>query len=127
MIMAAQFESFLHPFIIMFTVPLALIGVAVALLVTGTAVSIISLLGILILGGNVVNNAIVLIDFINASRKEEVDLVEACINAVFVRFRPIIMSTFTTAVGLVPLAMGIGKGAELEAPMAIAMIGGLTS
>ena len=127
MIMAAQFESFLHPFIIMFTVPLALIGVAVALFVTNTALSVISLLGILILGGNVVNNAIVLIDFINQSRREGAALVEACIDSVFTRFRPIVMSTVTTVVGLIPLSLGIGEGAELQAPLAIAMIGGLTS
>lgn len=127
MIMAAQFESFLHPFIIMFTVPLSLIGVAVALLVTNTALSVISLLGILILGGNVVNNAIVLIDFINQSRREGMELVEACIESVFVRYRPIIMSTVTTVVGLIPLALGIGDGGELQAPLAIGMIGGLSS
>ncbi len=127
MIMAAQFESFLHPFIIMFTVPLALIGVAVALFVTHTALSVISLLGVLILGGNVVNNAIVLIDFINQSRREGMELVEACIESVFVRYRPIIMSTATTVVGLIPLALGIGDGAELQAPLAIGMIGGLSS
>lgn len=127
MIMAAQFESFLHPFIIMFTVPLALIGVALALLMTHTAVSIISLLGILVLAGNVVNNSIVLIDFINGVRRKGVELVEACIEAVFVRFRPIIMSTVTSVVGLVPLALGIGKGAEFQSPLAITMIGGLMS
>lgn len=127
MIMAAQFESFLHPLTIMFTVPLALIGVAVALLVTQTAISIISLLGILILAGTVVNNAIILIDFINEARRKETELVEACIESVFIRFRPIVMSTLTTVVGLTPLALGIGKGAELQSPLAIAMIGGLLS
>ncbi len=127
MIMAAQFESFLHPLIIMFTVPLALIGVALALLITHTALSVISLLGILILGGNVVNNAIVLIDFINHSRSEGTELVEACIESVFIRYRPIVMSTLTTVMGLVPLALGIGDGAELQAPLAVGMIGGLTS
>lgn len=127
MIMAAQFESFLYPFVIMFTVPLALIGVALALLVTGTALSIISLLGILILAGTVVNNAIVLIDFINATRREGRELVEACVEGVFIRFRPILMTTLTTIVGLFPLALGIGKGAELQAPLAIAIIGGLSS
>ena len=127
MIMAAQFESFLHPFIIMFTVPLALIGVAIALLLTGTTVSVISLLGILILVGNAVNNSIILIDFINGARREGIELVDACVEAVFVRFRPIIMSTVTSVVGLVPLALGIGKGAELQSPLAITMIGGLTS
>lgn len=125
MIMAAQFESFLHPFIIMLTVPLAMLGVAVALLVTGMTVNVISLLGILILAGTVVNNAIVLIDFINQARREGVELVEASIDAVVVRFRPIVMSTLTSVVGLIPLALGIGEGAELQAPLAIAVIGGL--
>ena len=127
MIMAAQFESFLHPLIIMLTVPLDMIGVALALLFTGTAISVISLLGILILAGTVVNNAIVLLDFINHSRRAGVELVEACIESVFVRFRPIVMSALTAIVGLIPLALGIGKGAELQAPLAIAMIGGLSS
>ena len=127
MIMAAQFESFLHPLIIMFTVPLSLIGVAVALLVTRTSISIISLLGVLILAGTVVNNAIVLIDFVNGARRGGTELVEACVESVFVRFRPIVMSALTAIVGLIPLALGIGKGAELQAPLAIAMIGGLAS
>ena len=127
MIMAAQFESFLHPLIIMFTVPLSLIGVALALLLTHTAISIISLLGVLILAGNVVNNAIVLMDFINGARREGIELVEACVESIFVRFRPIVMSTTTSVVGLIPLALGLGKGAELQAPLAIAMIGGLSS
>ncbi|HLD56129.1 MAG TPA: efflux RND transporter permease subunit, partial [Candidatus Omnitrophota bacterium] len=125
MIMAAQFESFLHPFIIMLTVPLAMMGVAVALWVTGMTVNIISLLGVLILAGTVVNNAIVLIDFVNQARREGSDLVEACVDAVVVRFRPIVMSTLTSVIGLLPLALGIGEGAELQAPLAIAVIGGL--
>jgi HAE1 family hydrophobic/amphiphilic exporter-1 len=111
----------------MFAVPLGLFGVAVMLFITGTALSVISLLGILILGGNVVNNAIVLIDFVNGARRAGTELIEACIESVFVRFRPIIMSTVTTIVGLIPLALGIGEGAELQAPLAIAMIGGLSS
>ena len=127
MIMAAQFESFLYPFVIMMTVPLALIGVAVALWITGTAVSVISLLGVLILAGTVVNNAIVLVDFINGERRNGVDLVEACVQASFIRFRPIVMSTLTTVAGLFPLALGLGEGAEIQAPLAIAIIGGLTT
>ena len=127
MIMAAQFESFLHPLIIMLAVPLDLIGVALALWLTGTSVSIISLLGILILAGTVVNNAIVLIDFLNNARRQGMELVEACVESVFVRFRPIVMSALTAVVGLIPLALGLGKGAELQAPLAIAMIGGLSS
>jgi len=127
MIMAAQFESFVQPFVIMFTVPLAIIGVAIALLVTGTSVSVISLLGILILAGTVVNNAIVLIDFINQQRIAGVELVEAAIESAFTRFRAIMMSALTSIVGLIPLALGLGEGAELQAPLAIAVIGGLLS
>jgi len=125
MIMAAQFESFIQPFIVMFTVPLAMIGVALALLITQTAVSIISLLGVLILAGTVVNNAIVLIDFINQRRIEGIDTVQAAIESAFIRFRPIMMTAITTMVGLIPLALGIGEGAELQAPLAISVIGGL--
>ena len=127
MIMAAQFESFLHPFVIMLTVPLAMIGVALALLLTGTAISVISLLGVLILAGTVVNNSIIIVDFINRSRREGTELVEACIDSVIVRLRPILSTTLTTVVGLLPLAIGLGEGAELQAPLAIAIIGGLTS
>ena len=127
MIMAAQFESFLHPLIILVTVPLSLIGVALALFITHTAVSVISLLGVLILSGNAVNNPIVLIDFLNGQRREGMELVKASVEAAFVRFRPIIMSTITGVVSAVPLALGIGEGAQLQAPLAIAMIGGLVS
>ena len=125
MIMAAQFESFIQPLIIMCTVPLAMIGVALALLVTHTAISVISLLGVMILAGTVVNNAIVLIDFLNQSRLQGAELVQAAIESAFVRARPIIMSALTAVLGLIPLALGIGEGAELQAPLAIAMIGGL--
>lgn len=127
MIMAAQFESFVQPFIIMLTLPLAMIGVSLALLLTGTSVSVISLLGIMILAGNVVNNAIVLIDFINQRRAEGDELVHAAVESAFVRFRAIVMSALTTIAGVIPLALGIGEGAELEAPLAIAMAGGVFS
>lgn len=127
MIMAGQFESFIQPLIVMFTVPLAVIGVALALLLTGTKVSVISLLGIMILAGTVVNNAIVLIDFINQRRAEGGELVESAIQASFVRFRPILMSALTTLCGLIPLALGIGEGSELESPLAIAIGGGTIS
>ncbi len=98
-----------------------------ALLLTGTSVSVISLLGVLILAGSVVNNAIVLIDFINQRRIDGEELVAAAIEASFVRFRPIMMSALTSFVGLIPLALGIGEGAELQAPLAIAMSGGILS
>jgi HAE1 family hydrophobic/amphiphilic exporter-1 len=125
MIMAAQFESFLHPLIVMFTVPLSMVGVAVALFVTGTSINVISLLGIFILAGSGTNNAIVLVDFINERRRDGIDLVEACIDACFIRFRPIMMSMITAVVGLIPLALGIGEGSELQAPLAVTIIGGL--
>lgn len=127
MIMAAQFESFSHPFIVMIAVPLALIGVALALFVTGTALSIISLLGILMLAGTAVNNAIVLIDFINETRRAGGELVASCIEASIVRFRAIVSSALTSVGGLIPLALGLGEGAELQSPLAIAIIGGTVS
>jgi len=126
MVMAAQFESLKHPFVIMFTVPLALIGVVLALLLTGHTINIISLIGVIILAGIVVNNAIVLIDFINQLRASGMSRDEAIIKAGPSRLRPILMTTLTTVLGLVPLSLGIGEGGELGAPMAVTVIGGLT-
>lgn len=125
MIMAAQFESLYQPFIILCTIPLALIGVVIALIVTGTSISAISLMGFIILGGIVVNNGIVLIDYINQQRASGVPLKDAVITSCETRFRPIIMTMSTTVLGLLPLALGIGEGAELRSPMAITVIGGL--
>ncbi|MFH1282385.1 MAG: efflux RND transporter permease subunit [bacterium] len=125
MIMAAKFESLYQPFIILFTFPLALIGVVLALLVTFSSLNAISLMGIIILGGIVVNNGIVLIDYINHLRSQGIGVREAVINASVVRLRPILMTATTTILGLMPLALGIGEGAELRSPMAITVIGGL--
>ena len=125
MIMAAQFESLWQPFIIMITLPLSLIGVGLALLVTHTSLNVIVLMGVIMLGGIVVNNGIVLIDYINRIRKEGIDTLEAVIRASKTRFRPILMTTLTTVLGLLPLALGFGEGAELRAPLAITVIGGL--
>ncbi|MFB0525946.1 MAG: efflux RND transporter permease subunit [bacterium] len=127
MIMAAQFESLWQPFIIMLTLPLSLIGVALALLVTGTSLNAIVLMGVIMLGGIVVNNGIVLIDYINRIRKEGMETMEAVIRASKTRFRPILMTTLTTVLGLLPLALGFGEGAELRAPLAITVIGGLST
>lgn len=127
MIMAAQFESLWQPFIIMLTLPLSSIGVALALLVTGTSLNVIVLMGVIMLGGIVVNNAIVLIDYINRVRKEGMETMEAVIRASKTRFRPILMTTLTTVLGLLPLALGFGEGAELRAPLAITVIGGLST
>ena len=126
MIMVAQFESLIHPFIILQTIPLCFIGVALALVVTGLPISIMVMLGIIMLAGIVVNNAIVLVDFVNTLRRRGHDRREAVILAAQVRLRPIMMTTITTAAGMLPLALGIGAGAELYQAMAITVIGGLT-
>lgn len=125
MIMASQFESLLHPFVILFSMPLALIGVLVGLLISGYALGATAMVGLVVLAGIVVNNAIVLVDFINQSRQSGLSLDEAIIEAGRTRLRPIAMTALTTILGLVPLALGYGEGAQIMAPMAIAVIGGL--
>jgi HAE1 family hydrophobic/amphiphilic exporter-1 len=125
MIMASQFESLWQPFLIMFCLPLSLIGVVLALFVSHTPVSVVVILGIILLAGIVVNNGIILVDFINHLRKEGLSLEEAAIRAGKIRLRPILMTAFSSAIGLLPLALGIGEGAELQAPMAIAVMGGI--
>jgi HAE1 family hydrophobic/amphiphilic exporter-1 len=126
LVMASQFESFLHPFVILFTIPLALIGAVFGLLVTGSTISVVVFIGLILLAGIVVNNAIVLIDLINKLRDKGMAKYEAIIEGGRSRLRPILMTTLTTALGLLPLAIGIGEGAEVRAPMAITVIGGLT-
>lgn len=125
MIMASMFESLWQPFVIMFTVPLSIMGVAIALFVTKTSLSIVAVLGIIILGGIVVNNGIVLIDFVNALRRKGMDLNDALITASKVRLRPILMTALTTVLGLLPLALGIQEGSKIQSPMAITVMGGL--
>jgi HAE1 family hydrophobic/amphiphilic exporter-1 len=126
LVMASQFESFLHPFVILFTIPLALIGVVLALLLTGKSISVVVLLGVILLAGIVVNNAIVLIDFINQMRARGTAKRQAIMESGRSRLRPILMTTLTTVLGLIPLALGIGEGAEVRAPMALTVIGGLS-
>lgn len=127
MIMAAQFESLLNPFIIIFTMPFALIGVVLALLLSGRALGITAYIGIIMLAGIVVNNGIVMVDYINGLRREGMEKQEAIINGASVRLRPILMTALTTVLALVPLALGIGEGAEMQAPMATAVVGGLVT
>jgi HAE1 family hydrophobic/amphiphilic exporter-1 len=127
MIMASQFESLWQPFIIMFTVPFAMIGVAPALILTNTSLNIIALLGLILLVGVVVNNAIVLIDFMNSMRQEGKPIEEAAIESSIVRLRPILMTAFTSIIGLIPMAFSRGEGAELRVPMAITVMGGFTT
>jgi hydrophobic/amphiphilic exporter-1 (mainly G- bacteria), HAE1 family len=126
MVMASQFESFRDPFIIMFTVPFGLIGVLWALFITKTSLSITSGLGVLILIGVVVNNGIVYIDYVNQLRRNKgMGLIDAVKEGGRVRLRPILMTSLTTIVGLIPLALQLGEGSELWSPLGRAMIGGM--
>jgi len=127
LVMASQFESLLHPFLILFSVPLAGVGSIYGLFLTGTNISVIVFIGLIMLAGIVVNNAIVLVDRINQLRAKGNDKITAIKSAAISRFRPIIMTTLTTTLGLVPMAIGLGEGAELRAPMAITVISGLLS
>ncbi|WP_368659076.1 efflux RND transporter permease subunit [Metabacillus halosaccharovorans] len=126
-VMAAQFESFKYPFVIMFTVPLMLIGVAVALTVTKSPISLTVVIGLIVLAGIVVNNAIVIVDFINQKKAQGFKTYDALVESVRVRLRPILMTALTTILGLVPLALGLGEGTEINRPMGITVIGGLIS
>ncbi len=128
MVMASLFESLLHPFVIMFSMPLAGVGIILAFYMTGQTLNLMGYIGIIMLAGIVVNNAIVLVDYINYLRREEGEKMrEAIVRAGCRRLRPIIMTTLTTVLALLPLALGFGEGAEIRAPMAIAVIGGLLS
>nr|MBC8228066.1 efflux RND transporter permease subunit [bacterium] len=125
MIMAALFESLVHPLSVMFTLPLAIIGVILGLFVTGTSISMTSLMGVLILFGIVVNNAIVLVDYVNQLRSRGMERNEAIVQGASIRLRPIFITAFTTILALVPMAIDRAEGAEMRAPMAISVIGGL--
>jgi HAE1 family hydrophobic/amphiphilic exporter-1 len=127
MILAAQFESFVHPFTILLSVPLALVGAIVALRLAGAGLNTMSLIGVVILVGIVVNDAIIKVDFINQARARGAGVRDAILAAGSARLRPILMTTVTTVLGLLPMALGIGRGADLRAPLAIAVIGGLLS
>ena len=126
-IMASQFESLLQPFIIMFSVPLAFVGSALGLWVTQTSLSVVVFLGLIMLVGIVVNNAIVLVDYANLMRQRGLTAREAITQACAVRLRPILMTTATTVLGLLPMAIGLGDGAEIRTPMALAVVFGLLS
>jgi HAE1 family hydrophobic/amphiphilic exporter-1 len=127
MVMASQFESLRHPFIIMFSLPLSFIGVAWMLFITGTTLSINSLIGVIVLAGIVVNNAILLVDYTNLLRARGMVLEDAVMEAARVRRRPILMTAFTTMLAMTPMALGLGEGSELNAPMARSVIGGLAT
>ncbi|NQT80998.1 MAG: efflux RND transporter permease subunit [Candidatus Aminicenantes bacterium] len=125
MIMAAQFESLIHPFLILFTLPMGLTGAVWALFLTGQTLNVISVIGMVVLAGIVVNDAIVKIDYTNQLKKRGLTYREAIMEASRVRLRPILMTTVTTAFGLFPMSLGLGRGSELQQPLAISVIGGL--
>jgi HAE1 family hydrophobic/amphiphilic exporter-1 len=127
MVMASQFESLFHPFAIMFTVPMAIIGVVVFLLLTGTTVNVMSFIGMMILMGVVVNNGIVMVDYINHLRANGLDKNIAIIEGSATRLRPILMTSLTTIFGLIPMIISRGEGSELFAPLGITLFGGMIS
>lgn len=125
-VMATQFESFKMPFIILFSLPFAFTGVFLALYITGTTLSIIALIGAIMLVGIVVKNGIVMVDFTNLLRERGLSVSQSVIQAGKSRLRPVLMTTLTTILGMLPLALGVGEGSETWQPMGIAVIGGLT-
>ena len=126
MIMASQFQSFIYPFIVMFTLLLAFMGSFIGLWLTNTPLSVVAFIGLIVLAGVVVNNGIVLIDYINQLRADGMETEDAIIEAGIVRLRPIIMTALTTILALSTMALGIGEGAEMMRPMAITAISGLS-
>ena len=125
LVMASQFESLLQPFVILLTIPLAVIGAIWALWLTGTTLNVVAYIGLIMLAGIVVNQSIVLIDAVNQARERGLPKLEAIVEAGRVRLRPILITKLTTILGLLPMALGIGEGAEVRAPMAITVIGGV--
>lgn len=127
MIMAAQFESFIEPLLVMGSVPMSMIGVAIALLIDGKPMNVISFIGILMLSGMIVNNAIVLLDFINTAKKENMDIErnELVVKAGMTRMRPVLMTTLTSVLGFLPMVVSTSEGSEMMRPLAIVLLGGL--
>jgi CzcA family heavy metal efflux pump len=125
-VMAVQYESVTNPLVILVSIPFALVGVAIALRLTGTALSAPVLLGVILLAGIVVNNAILLVEYVELARERGLSPSEAVVEAGAVRLRPILMTTLTTVLGMAPLALGLGEGSEMMQPLAISVIGGLS-
>ena len=126
-VMAVQYESLVNPFVIILAIPLSMVGVGVALRLTGTPLGAPVMLGVILLAGIVVNNAILLVEYIEEYRRVPgTSMLQAAVDAGAVRLRPILMTTLTTLFGMLPLALGIGQGSELMQPLAVAMVGGLS-
>jgi HAE1 family hydrophobic/amphiphilic exporter-1 len=124
-VMASQFENLKFPFIIMFTIPLAFIGVVIALGLTGNNISLVTFMGFIMLGGIVVNNGIIMVDYISQLIGKGTDKYEAVVKGAVTRLRPIIITALSTIMGMVPMAISTSEGSEMRSPMAIALIGGL--
>lgn len=127
LVMVAQFESFRHPFIVIMAMPLSIVGVMAALVLTDSPLSVVSFVGIIMLLGIVVNNSILLVDYTNQQKEKGIPTIEALELSVQHRFRPIVITALTTALGMLPLAIGVGEGGEMIAPMGTVVIGGLVS
>jgi HAE1 family hydrophobic/amphiphilic exporter-1 len=127
MVLAAQFESIIQPFVIMLTIPLAGVGTVLTFIILGKSLNMMAYIGIIMLGGIAVNNAIILIDRINQLREGGMEKKNAIVLAGSQRIRPILMTSLTTILALIPLTVGIGESASLRSPMALAVIGGLVS
>jgi multidrug efflux pump subunit AcrB len=125
-VMAVQYESLTNPLAILFAIPLSMVGVGLSLWITGTPMSAPVLLGVILLAGIVVNNAILLVEYVELARREHgLPPEQAVVEAGVVRLRPILMTTSTTVIGMLPLAMGLGEGSEMMRPLAISVVGGL--
>jgi HAE1 family hydrophobic/amphiphilic exporter-1 len=127
MVLASIFESLVHPFTIMLTVPVSLFGVLLALALWGLPMGVMAIIGTIMLAGIAVSNSILLVDYVGVLRRQGLGVHEALVEAAETRFRPILMTSLTTVLALVPLAFGFGAGASLRAPLAVAVIGGLTA
>jgi HAE1 family hydrophobic/amphiphilic exporter-1 len=125
MVLAIQFESFIHPLTIMFSLPLTMVGVFGALMLTGMTLNVFSFIGVIMLMGLVTKNAILLVDFTNQNRRSGTDKVSAVLAAGPLRLRPILMTAMSTIFGVVPVALALSEGGETRAPMAVAVIGGM--
>ena len=125
-VMASQFESFLDPFIVLLTIPLSFIGVIFIYGITGTQLNVVTIMGMLVLVGTIVNNGIVLVDYTNLLRKRGMELEEACVEAARNRLRPILMSTLTTVISLAPMAFFPGEGSQSMQPISLTVFGGMT-
>jgi multidrug efflux pump subunit AcrB len=125
LVMVAQFRSFLDPLIVMFAVPLGIIGVVAILLITGTTLNIQSILGVVFMVGIVVSNSILLVEFANRLRQRGDDLRRAVVEAAIIRLRPILMTSLAAVIAMLPMAIGIGRGTEANVPLARAVVGGL--